>query len=121
MVQFIKQSSDNYSNPTIQKGYGIPDFQLALTAALNMEIIVDEDSNYFAVYPNPTENFLFLHLEDASEKGTIEIINTLGQKVAEKEFEGAYNAFIDLENLPKGIYYYRYLSAKEHFGKIIKK
>lgn len=120
VVQFIKQSSDNYSNPTIQKGYGIPDFQSALTAALNLEIIVDEDSNYFTVYPNPTESFLFLRLEDASEKGTIEIINTLGQKVAEKEFEGAYNAFIDLEYLPKGIYYYRYLSAKEHVGKIIK-
>jgi hypothetical protein len=45
----------------------------------------------------------------------------LGQKVAEKEFEGSYNAFIDLEDLPKGIYYYRYLSTKEHIGKIIKK
>jgi hypothetical protein len=121
VVQFIKQSSDNYSNPTIQKGYGIPDFQLALTAALNMEIIVDEDPKYFTVYPNPTENLMFLRLEDASEKGMIEIINTLGQKVAEKEFEGSYNAFIDLEDLPKGIYYYRYLSTKEHFGKIIKK
>lgn len=121
VVQFIKQSSDNYSNPTIQKGYGIPDFQLALTAALNMEIIVDEDPKYFTVYPNPTENLMFLRLEDASEKGTIEIINTLGQKVAEKEFEGSYNAFIDLEDLPKGIYYYRYLSTKEHLGKIIKK
>ncbi|WP_396199029.1 S8 family serine peptidase [Flavobacterium sp.] len=121
VVQFIKQSSDNYSNPTIQKGYGIPDFQSALTAALNMEIIVDEDPKYFTVYPNPTENLIFLRLEDASEKGMIEIINTLGQKVAEKEFEGSYNAFIDLEDLPKGIYYYRYLSTKEHIGKIIKK
>ena len=121
VVQFIKQSSDNYSNPTIQKGYGIPDFQLALAAALNMEIIVDEDPKYFTVYPNPTENLMFLRLEDASEKGMIEIINTLGQKVAEKEFEGSYNAFIDLEDLPKGIYYYRYLSTKEHIGKIIKK
>jgi hypothetical protein len=121
VVQFIKQSSDNYSNPTIQKGYGIPDFQLALTAALNMEIIVVEDPKYFTVYPNPTENLMFLHLEDSSEKGTIEISNTLGQKVAEKEFEGSYNAFIDLEDLPQGIYYYRYLSTKEHVGKIIKK
>lgn len=121
VVQFIKQSSDNYSNPTIQKGYGIPDFQLALTAALNMETIVDDNPKYFTVYPNPTENIMFLRLEDASEKGVIEIINTLGQKVAEKEFEGSYNAFIDLEDLPKGIYYYRYLSTKEHLGKIIKK
>jgi hypothetical protein len=64
---------------------------------------------------------MFLRLEDASEKGMIEIINTLGQKVANKEFEGSYNAFIDLEDLPKGIYYYRYLSTKEHIGKIIKK
>ncbi len=121
VVQFIKQSSDNYSNPTIQKGYGIPDFQLALTAALNMETIVDDNPKYFTVYPNPTENLMFLRLEDTSEKGTIEIINTLGQKVAKKEFAGSYNAFIDLESLPKGVYYYRYLSTKEHVGKIIKK
>ena len=121
VVQYIKQSSDNFNNPTTQKGYGIPDFQLALTAALNMEIIAIEDPKYFTVYPNPTQDLMFLHLENASEKGTIEIINNLGQKVAEKEFEGAYNAFIDLEDLPKGIYYYRYLSTKEHVGKIIKK
>ena len=121
VVQYIKQSSDNFNNPTTQKGYGIPDFQLALTAALNMEIIAIEDSKYFTVYPNPTQDLMFLHLENASEKGTIEIINNLGQKVAEKEFEGSYNAFIDLEDLPKGIYYYRYLSTKEHVGKIIKK
>jgi hypothetical protein len=121
VVQFIKQSSDNYNNPTIQKGYGIPDFQSALTSALNMEIIAPEDPKYFTVYPNPTQDLMFLNLENASEKGTIEIINNLGQKVAEKEFEGSYNAFIDLEDLPKGIYYYRYLSAKEHVGKIIKK
>lgn len=121
VVQFIKQSSDNYNNPTIQKGYGIPDFQSALTSALNMEIIAIEDPKYFTVYPNPTQDLMFLHLENASEKGTIEIINNLGQKVAQKEFEGSYNAFIDLEDLPKGIYYYRYLSAKEHVGKIIKK
>lgn len=121
VVQFIKQSSDNYSTPTIQKGYGIPDFQSALTAALNVEIIVEEAPKYFTVYPNPTQDLMFLHLEDASEKGTIEIINTLGQKVTEKEFEGSYNAFIDLEDLPKGIYYYRYISTKEHVGKIIKK
>lgn len=121
VVQFIKQSSDNYNNPTIQKGYGIPDFQSALTAALNLEIIAIEDPKYFAVFPNPTEDLMFLHLEDASEKGTIEIINTLGQKVAEKEFEGSYNAFIDLEDLPNGIYYYRYISTKEQIGKIIKK
>lgn len=121
VVQFIKQSSDNYSTPTIQKGYGIPDFQSALTAALNLEIIAIEDPKYFAVFPNPTEDLMFLHLEDASEKGTIEIINTLGQKVAEKEFEGSYNAFIDLEDLPNGIYYYRYISTKEQIGKIIKK
>ena len=121
VVQFIKQSSDNYNNPTIQKGYGIPDFQSALTSALNMEIIAPEDPKYFTVYPNPTQDLMFLHLENASEKGIIEIINNLGQKVAQKEFEGSYNAFIDLEDLPKGIYYYRYLSAKEHVGKIIKK
>ena len=121
VVQYIKQSSDNFNNPTTQKGYGIPDFQLALTAALNMEIIAIEDPKYFTVYPNPTQDLMFLHLENASEKGTIEIINNLGQKVAEKEFEGSYNAFIDLEDLPKGIYYYRYLSTKEHVGKIIKK
>ena len=48
-------------------------------------------------------------------------LGTADQKVAEKEFEGSYNAFIDLEDLPKGIYYYRYLSTKEHVGKIIKK
>lgn len=119
VVQFVKQSADQYTAPTPQKGYGIPDFQLALNNAMNMEVI--ELENDFYIYPNPTTDLVFFHIEDASDKGTISVYNVMGQLLTTKEFEGSYNAFIDIEAYKSGIYYYTLEAKYSHKGKIIKR
>ena len=117
VVQFIKQSSDNYNNPTIQKGYGIPDFQLALTTALNLETIYTNES--FVVYPNPSENQITFQLLK-NQKGILYFYDVLGKNILTKEISENNNT-IDIQNLSKGVYYYKFESNKVFEGKIIKK
>lgn len=117
VVQFIKQSSDNYNNPTIQKGYGIPDFQLALTTALNLETIYTNES--FVVYPNPSENQITFQLLK-NQKGILYFYDVLGKNILTKEISENNNT-LDIQNLSKGVYYYKFESNKVFKGKIIKK
>ena len=117
VVNFIKQSADNYNAPTNQKGYGIPDFQLALNNALGLEAITSNSN--FLVYPNPAENQISFQLEN-NQKGIIYLYDVLGQKIVEKEISENNNS-IDIQNLSNGVYYYNFESDKVFKGKIIKK
>lgn len=117
VVNFIKQSADNYNVPNNQKGYGVPDFQLALANALNLEII--ESNQNFLVYPNPAENQINFQLEN-NQKGIVYLYDVLGQKIVEKEISKNNNS-IDIQNLSNGVYYYNFESNKAYKGKIIKK
>jgi serine protease AprX len=117
VVNFIKQSADNYNAPTTQKGYGIPDFQLALTNALNLEEVSSNKS--FVVYPNPAENQITFQLEN-KQKGILYLYDVLGQNILTKEISENNNS-IDIQNLSNGVYYYNFESNKVFKGKIIKK
>jgi subtilisin family serine protease len=117
VVDFIRQSADDYTTPTNQKGYGIPDFQLALTNALGLENT--ESNQSFLVYPNPAENQITFQLEN-NKKGVIYLYNVLGQNILTKEISDNNN-IIDIQNLSNGVYYYNFESNKTYKGKIIKK
>ncbi|MES2862987.1 MAG: S8 family serine peptidase [Bacteroidota bacterium] len=117
VVDFVRQSADNYTTPTNQKGYGIPDFQLALNNALGLETITSNAN--LEVYPNPAENQITFQLEN-NQKGIVYLYDVLGQKVLEKEISENNNA-IDIQNLSNGVYYYNFESEKVFIGKIIKK
>lgn len=117
VVDFVRQSADNYSAPTNQKGYGIPDFQLALTNALNLEAI--ESNQSFLVYPNPAENQITFQLEN-NQKGIVYLYDVLGQNIFKKEISENNNS-IDIQNLSNGVYYYNFESDKVFKGKFIKK
>ena len=117
VVNFVRQSADNYNAPTHQKGYGIPDFQLALTNALGLEDMASNQS--FSVYPNPAENQITFQLEN-NQKGIVYLYDVLGQNIVTKEISENNNA-IDIQNLSNGVYYYNFESDKVFKGKIIKK
>jgi serine protease AprX len=117
VVNFVKQSADNYSAPTNQKGYGIPDFQLALTNALNLEAV--QSNHSFLVFPNPVENQINFQLEN-KQKGIVYLYDVLGQNILTKEISENNNT-IDIQNLSNGVYYYNFESEKVFKGKIIKK
>jgi serine protease AprX len=116
VVEFIKQSASQYSAPTDELGYGIPDFQQALQMALLS--VSEHASNQFVLYPNPVHDQLSLSPEN-SENANITFYNALGQKVIESEISGTHSA--DLSQLAGGMYFYRILSAGgTQSGKIFK-
>jgi len=119
--QLIQQSSDNFAEPALksrpQYGYGIPDFNLALSSGLSVTAYSKTD---FSVYPNPTSDSISVSLPNDSEMKTIVIYTILGQKVLEKNIDNQ-SPTISLKSLNSGIYFYKIESnAFSKSGKIIK-
>ena len=119
--QLIQQSSDNFAEPAVksrpQYGYGIPDFNLALSNGLS---VTDFSKTDFVVYPNPTYDSISVSLPNGSDVKTIAIYTILGQKVLEKNISNQ-SATISLESLTSGTYFYKIESNTfSKSGKIIK-
>jgi len=118
LLDVYKQSCDRYSNPNAQYGYGIPDFQLALTNAL---LLVNSNAKeQFTIYPNPTQNQLSIRFSETISNANVTFFNNLGQTILVKE-NLTSNATIDLSGLNSGIYFYKIASENTNqTGKIIK-
>ena len=115
IIQLIKQSAHLYLNPTIQMGYGIPDFSSALslnTPSFSAEKIL--------LYPNPANNIVSLRLPNSVENAEIHLYNNLGQRVL-KAILPSNNATFSVSNLASGIYLYKIISSNNtQTGKLIK-
>lgn len=60
----------------------------------------------FVVYPNPSTGKIFTSMNGYIGNAKFTILNSMGQPIIEKEFISLYSPrFIDLSNLPKGIYF----------------
>ncbi|MCI4443209.1 MAG: S8 family serine peptidase [Lentimicrobium sp.] len=115
--QLITQSADRFSVPTAQYGYGIPDFNLALSNGLSVSAFSKND---FIVYPNPTSDSISITLPEGLESKTIAIYNVLGQKVLDKNIS-TQSSTISLKSLNSGMYFYKIESnGFSKSGKIIK-
>ena len=111
--QLILQSSDKFSNPDNNFGYGIPNFG----AALAIETFIDTD---FAVYPNPSKTNVTFSFPDGIKKASVVLYSILGQKVAEKQVSSADSVLL-IQNLKGGLYFYTFeANGIYKTGKIIK-
>jgi serine protease AprX len=119
VVDFVRQSADRFSNPTIQFGYGIPDFDLALDIA-NLSV-KDYNQFQFLLYPNPVKDELFVSFPNDLSEINWQLFNALGQEILEKRMSSNDNS-ISISELQNGIYYYS-IEAKNTIqkGKLIKK
>lgn len=106
IMDFIKQSADQYATPDQFKGYGVPDFQLALTNALSAQSF---QSNGLLVYPNPSTEFLFLKSTYTTLNGKLVLYNNLGQQVLQTEIS-QNDQKISVSNLTSGVYLYEFIS-----------
>lgn len=115
--QLITQSADRYSAPTNKFGYGVPDFNLALSNGLSVEEFLN---NEFTIYPNPTTDLVSFSLPKNSSPKKISIYSVSGQKVLE-ENSSIQMPTISLKSLSGGIYFYKIESnGYSKTGKIIK-
>lgn len=119
--ELIIQSSDNFSDPAVksrpQYGYGIPNFNLALSKGLSD---IDFSKSDIMLYPNPTDDLILVTFPNDSGFKTITIYTILGQKVLEKNISNQ-SPTISLNSLNSGIYFYK-IESKDFSkrGKIIK-
>ena len=101
----------------MQFGYGIPDFQLALTNGLS---IASNSNPKFLLFPNPIKNTVSFVFPNDFENAKLSIYTTLGQKIKESEISIATSS-ISLEELNSGVYIYKIENATfSQSGKIIK-
>lgn len=104
LIQLIKESSSQYTNPDYEKGYGIPNFNQAL---INGTLgFVSNESKDFNVYPNPANDFITIQFPYSIENASISVYNSLGQNVIENKLSNE-NSKISLEELESGVYIYK--------------
>lgn len=93
----IRESSDNYTTPNADYGYGIPDFQQAFQTLSANDL---KDNMSIKVYPNPATHIIYFK-NFKSQPKTIVIYNILGKKIATYQLQ---NNKIEVSNLSKGMY-----------------
>jgi hypothetical protein len=114
IMQMIKQSSDNFSTPNADLGFGIPDFAKALNSSLNIQ---SSTESQFRAYPNPTTSIINLEIQIMLENTEIKIFNNLGQLIIQKKCNQKTES-ISVENLPSGLY--TYIINNNQQGKFLK-
>jgi hypothetical protein len=117
IVQLIKQSASIYSTPNSFLGYGIPNFNLALTSGLE---VVGITPDVFELYPNPVQNNISIVFPNEFKNANVVFYNTLGQIVLDQNVSND-KALIQLNFLKTGVYIYRIQSNNySQTGKILK-
>lgn len=116
VVDLVKQSADRFANPTMEYGYGVPDFAVALSNALS---VTSFSTPAIKVYPNPFDDFVTFH-GDFSEPMTLRVYNAMGQLVRESRLTSAL-PYVSMGEFPSGWYTYTLYSTTQSFsGKLIK-
>jgi hypothetical protein len=118
ILQLVKQSADRYSSPNPQFGYGIPDFNLAKQNALNRTEFSLTD---YQLYPNPVSDFVNVIVPDSMIGSVFTLYTPIGQSIL-KQVLAQPSLTIALENLNRGVYFYKIDSLTGiKTGKIIKR
>ncbi len=119
IMQLIKESASQYSNPDEELGYGIPDFDTALTNG-TLSISANTIGN-FNIYPNPTAETITISSTENTDLKSIAVYNIFGQSVFKSSLSGNTRT-INLSELATGIYIYKLETSQGiSAGKIQKK
>jgi hypothetical protein len=119
IVDFVKQSADNYTTPNELYGYGIPDFSLALTNATTLGV-ANFNQKEFTIFPNPAKETVSIAFPSGEESVTFTLYTTLGQLVLEEKVSNQ-NASVALNAINSGMYLYKIqTSTYTQTGKISK-
>jgi serine protease AprX len=110
IMQRIRESADRYNNPHEQYGYGIPNFETALTAVLSID--KENFMNSTTIYPNPINNSFSIQTNTNDLSGlSIQIYNVLGKKVyGERNLK---SKTIPVSGLNSGIYILKIMNGTQ--------
>lgn len=115
--EIVVKNADRFLSSTPQYGYGIPDFNSALTNGLGLEEV--SNTNLF-VYPNPSNDVVKVSFPEGSEWITIRVFDILGRIHLDQVISKSSPNF-SIHTLQSGIYIYELESnGRKKFGKLIK-
>lgn len=111
------QTNDNNTDTYALSGLRYMKFADILTS--NTEQLSNNNSSYIA-YPNPVTDILHIDLLGETSEGTLTILTQEGKLLIEQKTVGVTTTFINLSNLPQGMYLCRYTNQNVKTIKIIK-
>ncbi len=100
IIQLVRESGSQYSTPDYFLGYGIPDLQAALDAAIFAE---SEMLNEFKIFPNPVQDNLQIVFPKDIETATLRLYDILGKLVFNATIY-KNKKVVNLGGLSNGIY-----------------
>jgi serine protease AprX len=103
LMQLVRESASIYANPTIQLGYGIPDFESVIQT---LSITENRSEATIQVFPNPAKVTLQINLPEGFENATITVGTLVGKTVKTYTTNTTYNN-IDISELASGMYLFR--------------
>lgn len=110
--QFVRISASQYTTPDYLLGYGIPNFQLALSHGLS---VAESDLQKFKVYPNPVTSYLYIQVPFSNEETMIRVVDLFGKKIIEQDYFDAKTK-LDVSQLADGIYALTVISKSRTFN-----
>ena len=104
IMQLIKESASQFANPDEFLGYGIPDFDFALSNSTLS--VTTTNATDFKIYPNPVSETITISSGGNNELKSIVLFNIYGQSIYRSSLSESTNP-LDLSNLASGIYIYK--------------
>lgn len=116
LKELIVASSNLISNPTDQKGYGIPDFKIIYESLHTVEL----EMSSIAVFPNPVIDVLYIDKTNSSGELGIQLYDFTGKLMLSKKVKHSSD-YVDVSRLSSGIYFVHLLDESQvKIVKIIK-
>lgn len=89
ITEAVRKSADQYANPDVRKGYGIPNFRVAFQALAQERARRQADkllgSATIKVFPNPmTETPTVLFRATTNGRLTLQMFNAIGQRITQQ-------------------------------------
>lgn len=101
IANYIRESAHLFSTPNDSMGYGIPDFQLALSLSTPSYFVLEKE---FVLYPNPVQDHIIIDAKSQKNwKSKLRIFDLSGRCILQKNIQ-AYDAHRVNLNLKKGTY-----------------
>ena len=100
LMQIVRESASIYGSPTIQLGYGIPDFEAAFQTLSGDEV---KNATTIEIFPNPAKAILQINLPESTQNATITLGSMFGKTI--KIYTTTTSAQrIDVSQLAAGMY-----------------
>lgn len=121
IMQLIRESASMYNNPSDEMGYGIPNFEDAYNALIQLSVEDEMLENNFALYPNPVTTEVNISFPKGYTEATFAMYNVLGEQVNKTRISSQNNQ-VDVSYLSAGVYIATIQTGKEKTSfKLIKK